>query len=178
MRKILFYFITGILFIFLQSSVFPLFCPPDLRPNLILLLVLLAGLREETLEAIVVAMLLGAIQDSFSGHSLGLYVTVYLALVLCARVLSDQLNAESPPLLMLMVIGGTLVQNLLVGVLLSILADTQPVLHILLPAIPFQVLANLFSSMLLISMFLKVRRLFGYRRGLSGLISQGKHYGA
>ena len=178
MRKFLFYFILGVLFIFLQSSFFPLFLPPDLRPNLMLLLVLFAGLREDTLGAIITALLLGAIQDSFSGHSLGLYVTVYLAIVLSTRFLSDQLNAESPPLLLLMVMVGTLVQNLLVGLLLSIFADTQTVLHILLPAIPAQVIANLFFSILLVILFLKVQRLFGYRRGLSDLIAQGKHYGA
>lgn len=178
MKKFLGYFLCGIFFAFLQTSVFPLFCSPDLRPNLILLLVLLAGLREDLVDAVIAALLLGAIQDSFSGHSLGLYVTVYLVLVLSVEKLSEQLNGESPPLLMLLVAVGTLIQDLLVGLLLSIFADTQPVLHILLPAIPLQVASNLVFSMLLIIVFLKFRRLLGYRRGLSGLISQGKHYGA
>lgn len=177
MISFLVYFVLGVLSIFLQSSVFPLFLSPDLRPNLTLILVLFAGLREETLDAVVVALLLGAIQDSFSGHSLGLYVTVYLALVLSTRVFSDQLNVESPPLLLLLVSAGTLLQNLLVGLLLSLLADTRPVLHTLFPAIPYQLLANLCMAIVLLFVGLKVLRLFGYRRGLSDLLLQGRHYG-
>ena len=178
MRPVLLYFCIGILFIFLQSSVFPLIFPPNLRPSLILILVLYAGLSENTSRAIIVGLLLGAIQDSFSGHSLGLYVCVNLAIVLCVRVLSEQLNVESPPLLMLFIAGGTLLQNLLVGILLAFLANTEPVLHILLPAIPQQLIANLVFSAVFLFSVLKLQKLFGTRRGLAGLIHQSKHHGS
>lgn len=178
MRTFLLYFIFGVIFIFLQSSVFPLFLNPDLRPNMILILVLFAGLHEETLDAVVAALLLGAIHDSFSGHSLGLYITVYLFLALCSRLFSDQLNVESVPLLLLLVAAGTLLQNLLVGLLLTILADTRPVLHILLPALPYRVLANLCATVSLLYLGHKLLRLCGYRRGLTDLFSQGKYHGA
>ncbi len=178
MRQFVFYFVLGLLFVFLQSSVFPLFLEPNLRPSPLLILVVFAGLKEDLLGSIIAGLLLGAIQDSFSGHSLGLYVTVYLALALCAEALSEQLNAESPPLLMLLIAGGTLVQNLLVGVLLSLLADTPSVLSIILSAIPMQILANLLFALVLLFLLLRVQRWFGYKRGLAGLIYQGKHHGA
>lgn len=177
MRSYLLYLFTGILFVLLQSSVLPLFFSPNWRPNLILILVLYLGLSENLSRALIAGLLLGAIQDSFCGPSLGLYVSVYLVIVLATRVLSDQLNVESPPLLLLLIAGGTLLQNLIVGFYLTILADDSPVLHILLPAIPQQLITNMFFSAILLFFLLRFQRLFGYRSGLAGLIYQSKHHG-
>ncbi|MBN1957973.1 MAG: rod shape-determining protein MreD [Desulfuromonadales bacterium] len=178
MKSLVIYFCVGILLVFLQSSVFPLFLPPNLRPSLMLILVLYAGLSENGSRALLIGLLLGAVQDSFSGHSLGLYVSVNLVIVLSVRVLSEQLNVESTPLLMLLVAGGTLLQNFLVGLLLAILANVEPVLHILLPAIPQQLLANLVFAGVVLLISLKLQALFGHRRGLAGLIYQSRHHGS
>ncbi|NOQ41160.1 MAG: rod shape-determining protein MreD [Desulfuromusa sp.] len=177
MRGFLLFLFTGISFALLQSSVLPLFFPPNWRPNLILFLILYLGLSENLSRALIAALLLGAIQDSFCGPSLGLYISVYLVIVLVTRVLSEQLNAESPPLLLLLIAAGTLLQNLLVGFYLTILADAAPVLHILLPAIPQQLLTNMFFATMLLFLLLRFQRLFGYRSGLAGLIYQSKHHG-
>jgi len=80
--------------------------------------------------------------------------------------------------LMLFIAGGTLLQNLLVGILLAFLANTEPVLHILLPAIPQQLIANLVFSAVFLFSVLKLQKLFGTRRGLAGLIHQSKHHGS
>ena len=177
MSRFLLYLSLGVLFAFLQSSVFPLFLSPNWRPNLLLILVLYLGLSEDLFVAIVTGLLLGAIQDSFCGHSLGLYISVFLAVLLMTRLLSEQLNVESPPLLLLLIAGGTLVQNLLVGILLTILAETAPVLHILLPAIPQQILGNLFFAAVFLYFLLKGQRALGYRSGLAGLFYQSKRHG-
>ncbi len=177
MINFLIYLSSGILFVLLQSSVLPVFLVPNLRPNLILILILYLGVSESLTRAIIAALLLGAIQDSFCGHSLGLYITVYLVIVLATRLLSEQLNVESPFLLLLLIAGGTLVQNFLVGFLLTVLADTAPVLHILLPAIPLQLLTNLVFASILLFLLLRLQRWFGYRSGLPGLIYQSKHHG-
>lgn len=168
---------TGILFALLQSSVLPLFLPPHWRPNLILILILYLGLSENLSRALIAGLLLGAIQDSFCGPSLGLYVSVYLVIVLLTRLLSAQLNTESPPLLLSLIVGGTLVQNLLLGFYLTIFAETASVLRILLPAIPQQLLSNLFFSAIFLFLLLRVQRRFGYRSGLAGLSYQSKRYG-
>lgn len=178
MRGFLLFLFTGILFALLQSSVLPLFLPPNWRPNLILILILYLGLSENLTRALIAGLLLGAIQDSFCGPSLGLYLSVYLVILLATRLLSEQLNVESPPLLLLLIAGGTLLQNLLVGFYLTILADDAPVLHILLPAIPQQLLTNMFFATILLFLLLRFQRLFGYRSGLAGLIYQSKHHGA
>jgi rod shape-determining protein MreD len=122
-------------------------------------------------------LLLGGIQDSFSGTSLGLYVFVSLAILLVVRLLSEHLNVESPPLLMLLIAGGTLVQNLLIMVCLTIFADAGPVVQILLPAMPTQLLANLLASALMLTLVLRIQPMFGSRAGLAGLIYQSKRHG-
>jgi rod shape-determining protein MreD len=178
MKGFLLFLLTGIIFALLQSSVLPLFFSPNWRPNLILILVLYLGLSENLSRALIAGLLLGAIQDSFCGSSLGLYISVYLVIVLVTRLLSEQLNVESPPLLLLLIAGGTLLQNLLIGFYLTVFAATAPVLHILLPAIPQQLTTNMFFATILLSLLLRFQRLFGYRSGLAGLMYQSKHHGS
>ncbi len=177
MRGFILFLSVGIFFALLQSSVFPLFLSPNWRPNLILLLILYLGLSENLSRALIAGLLLGAIQDSFCGPSLGLYVSVYLIIILATRALTAQLNIESPPLLLLLIAGGTLLQNLLIGFYLTIFAETDSVLHILLPAIPMQLLSNLGFAAVLLFLLLRFQRLLGYRRGLAGLVCQSKHHG-
>ena len=115
MRRFLLYLFVGIFCALLQSSLFPLLLPTGLRPNLLLILILYLGLSENFTRAVIIALLLGGIQDSFSGTNLGLYVTVDLAVLLLVRLLSVRLNTENPVLLLLLIAAGTLVQNFLVG---------------------------------------------------------------
>jgi len=177
MKGFFLFMFSGIFFALVQSGILPLFLSPDWRPNLILILILYLGLSENLLRALVAGLLLGAIQDSFCGPSLGLYVSVYLIIVLATRLISEQLNVESPPLLLLVIAGGTLLQNLLVGFYLTVFAEAAPVLHILIPAIPKQLLANMLSAALLLFLLLRFQRMLGYRPGLAGLIYQSKSHG-
>jgi len=178
MKGFLLFLLTGILFALLQTSVLPLFFLPNWRPNLILILILYLGLSENLSRALIAALLLGAIQDSFCGATLGLYVSVYVVIILVTRLLSGQLNVESPPLLLLLIAGGTLLQNLLVGFYLTVFAETASVLHILLSAIPLQLISNMFFATILLFLLLRFQRLFGYRSGLAGLMYQSKHHGS
>jgi len=178
MKGFFLFMFTGIFFALLQSSVLPLFLSPNWRPNLILILILYLGLSENLSRALIAGLLLGAIQDSFCGPSLGLYISVYLVIVLATRVLSEKLNIESPFLLLLLIAAGTLLQNLLVGFYLTVLAESAPVLHILLPALPKQLLINILFAAIFLVLLLRFQRLFGYRSGLAGLIYQSKHHGS
>ncbi|MCD6187037.1 MAG: rod shape-determining protein MreD [Desulfuromusa sp.] len=178
MRGFFLFLFTGVFFALLQSSILPLLLPPNWRPNLILILILYLGLSENLSRALIAGLLLGAIQDSFCGPSLGLYISVYLIIILATRLLSDQLNIESPPLLLLLIAGGTLLQNFLIGFYLTVFADAAPVLHILLPAIPQQLVTNMAFATALLFLLLRFQRLFGYRSGLAGLMYQSKHHGS
>ena len=177
MKGFLFYLSFGMFAVLLRASVFPLFLSPGFCPDLLLGLIIYLGLSENMLRAILLALLLGGMQDSFSGTSLGLSVFVCLAILLLIRLLSEHLNVESPPLLILLILGGTLVQKLLLAACLLIFADVGPVVQILLPALPQQLLANLIASALLLSIVLRLQPLFGNRAGLAGLVYQSKRHG-
>jgi len=176
-KGFLFYLSFGMFAVLLRTSVFPLFLSPGFCPDLLLGLIIYLGLSENMLRAILLALLLGGMQDSFSGTSLGLSVFVCLAILLLIRLLSEHLNVESPPLLILLILGGTLVQKLLLAACLLIFADVGPVVQILLPALPQQLLANLIASALLLSIVLRLQPLFGNRAGLAGLVYQSKRHG-
>ena len=177
MRSFVVYLLLGMLAVLLRTSVFPLFLPPSLSPDLLLGLIIYLGLSENMLRAVSLTMLLGGLQDSFSGTSLGLYVFTYLAILLLVRTLSEHLNAESPPLLMLLIAGGTLLENLLLATCLTIFADAGAVVQILLPALPQQLLANLLASAAMLFVLLRLQPLFGNRAGLAGLVYQSKRHG-
>lgn len=177
MRAFFWYFGMGIFCVLLQSSLLPSLLSPSWQPSLVMILVVVAGLRESFSGAIIAGLFLGALQDSFSGTSLGLYVTVYLVIGLLAKAFSEQLNAESPPLLLLLIGAGTLIENLLIGILLTVFADTGPVFSILLPALPQQLIVNLGFSLLMIMTYLFLQSLSGRRTGLGPLVSQGRSHG-
>ena len=177
MRHFLLYLLLGIFCALLQSSLFPLLLPAGLRPNLLLIIIVYLGLSENFTRAVIVALVLGGIQDSFSGTNLGLYLTVDLAVLLLVRLLSSHLNTENPSLLLLLIAGGTLVQNLLVGFCLMVFADAGPILPILLQALPQQLLANLLAASFMLYLLLRMQPLFGSRSGMPGLIYQSKRHG-
>jgi len=171
------YLFCGMLAILLRTSVYPLFLSPELCPDLLLVLVIYLGLSENMLRAVLVTILLGGMQDSFAGTSVGLYVFICLVLLLLVRLLSEHLNVESPPLLVLLIVGGTLVQNFLLIFCLTIFADSGPVVPVLFSSLASQMLANLLASVFLLSVILKIQHLFGRRTGLAGLAYQSKRHG-
>lgn len=177
MKRFLLYLVLGLIFALVEASVLPLFFSVNWRPSLILLLVLYAGIKEPSSSAVVTGLFLGAIQDSFCGHSVGLYVTIYLAILLVVRGLSEQLNIDSGPLLLVLVGAGTLAQNLLLWFGLTLFADTSGVWQLLLPALPMQLIANLISAVLLLMLLSSFRRLLGLRRSNSVLLCCGGRHG-
>jgi rod shape-determining protein MreD len=177
MRRFLLYLILGLLFALIETSVLPLFFSPNWRPSLILLLVLYAGVREPSSLAVIIGLFLGAIQDSFCGQNVGLYVMIYLSILLLVRTLSEQLNVESFPLLLVLVGGGSLMQNLLLWFCLTLFADTSGVWQQLLSTFPVQLIANLVCAQLLLILLSGFRRLLGLRRSHSMFLSCGGRYG-
>lgn len=177
MKGFLLYLFLGMTAVMLRTSIFPLFLPPGLCPDLLLCLVIYLGLSENMLRAILLTLLLGGIQDSFSGTSLGLYIFVCLAILLLVRLLSEHLNIESPPLLILLIVGGTMVQTMLLSACLVIFAEAGSVVPVLLGALPQQLLANLLASSFLLTAVLRLQPLFGNRSGLAGLVYQSKRHG-
>jgi len=178
MKNLLVYFSVGLIFMLLQTTLLPRLMPTALLPNLLLILILYLGLSESFGRAILLCLIFGLLQDSFSSTTLGLNGVVNLAIFLQVRLLSTHLSAESPALLLLLVAAGTLVQTLLLGFCLVLFAEAGSVLQILLPALPGQLLANLLAAICLLGILLALRPQFGARSGMAGLPHQSRHHGA
>lgn len=178
MRGLVVHLVSGLIFVLLQTTIFPWFLPPELRPNLLLILVIYLGLSESFLRAAALTLLLGALQDVFSGMTLGLYATVQLTIFLSVRLFSDHLNIESRPLLLGLIAIGTLLQAILLGFFLTTFAEAGSVLSILLSNLPLKLVSNLLAGWLLLVFFLRLQPLLGTRQGMAGISYQSKHHGA
>ncbi len=178
MKGLFLHLLCGLIFMLFQTTIFPHLLLPEMRPNLLLILVIYLGLSESFLRAAFLTLLLGVLQDVFSGSTLGLYATVQLTIFLLVRLFSDHLNIESRPLLLGLVGVGTILQSLLLGFLLTTFAEAGSVLGILLADLPFQVIFNLLAGWGLLVFLLKLQPLLGTRQGMAGLSHQSKHHGA
>jgi rod shape-determining protein MreD len=176
--RLIVYFTVGLVFMLLQTTLLPRLLPDALRPNLLLILILYLGLSESFGRALLLSLVFGLLQDSFSSTALGLYGVVNLVIFLQVRLLVTRLSAESPALLLLLVAAGTLVQSVLLGFCLTLFAEAGSVLQILLPALPGQLLANLLAAAVLLGMLLLLRPQFGARPGMAGLPHQSRHHGS
>jgi len=178
MKGLFFSLFGGLIFMLLQTTIFPRFLPPEMRPNLLLILIIYLGLSESFLRAAFLTLLLGALQDVFCGSTFGLYATVQLSVFLLIRLFSERLNVESRRLLLSLIAACTILQTALLGFLLTTFAEAGPVLWVLLSDLPWQILANLLSGWLLLLFLLRFQPLLGTSRGMAGLPYQSKHYGA
>ena len=138
-----FYLILGLTFAVAETLV-----PQALfvKPNLLLLLILTLGLREQVILGGPLSWLLGCLQDALSGTSLGLYGLVYLILYLMVRSIAGHLNSESPVLLLFLVFASTLLQGLILIFTLGFFAEHGTYWRQVLTAIPGQLFVNLLAD--------------------------------
>ncbi len=150
MRRFLWIYLLAFVFLLLQSSLFPRLLPVVWRPDLVLVLFVLLGARERSAQTLVVALIVGAAQDSLSGTTVGLHISIYLIVLILIRLLAEKLNVENPSLLILIILGGTVLQSVVTGFMLAFLADGSGVLWLLLAALPQQLLSNLLAAFVLL----------------------------
>ncbi|MFO7765580.1 MAG: hypothetical protein R6V33_04035 [Pelovirga sp.] len=153
MRRCLAYVAAGALFLLLQSTLLAFFLPPPWRPNLILILVLLLGIKEKPVPAMLTVLVIGALQDSLGGATIGFHITTSLAVFILIRLLTEKLNVESPALLTLMLIGANFFQGLLVGFIMMTFTDYGTVLYLLATTLPQQTLSTLVVFFMMMAMF-------------------------
>ena len=178
MKGLVLHLLCGLFFMLLQTTIFPRLLPSEIRPNLLLILVIYLGLSESSLRAAFLTLLLGALQDVFSGATFGLYATVQMCIFLLVRLFSERLNVESRLLLLGLIGSGTILQAVLLGFFLTSFAEAGSVLAVLLANLPLQLLFNLLAGWVLLVFLLKLQPLLGTRRGMAGLSYQSKHHGA
>lgn len=160
MKSIFFYLLLGLVLAVAETLV-PEALP--VKPNLLLLLVLTLGLKEKVVFGGPVSWLLGCLQDSLSGSSLGLYGLVYLILYLNVRSIAGHLNSESPTLLLFVFVSGTLLQGLILIFTLGFLAEHGTYWRQILATMPGQLLINLLAGIVFLQCAAWLRQ---YRRFL------------
>jgi rod shape-determining protein MreD len=150
MKSLLGYLAAGLGFLFVQCAVFPRIFSWDLKPDLLLILVVLTSFRENWLRAGIICYLLGLLLDTFAGESLGLYGLVFLAISLAIKSASGWLNNESPLLLLFMVACGTVLEAAILIFSLGFFANAGPSWRLIAGSLPFQTLLNLAAAGLLL----------------------------
>ncbi len=150
MMDVLGYFLLGLVGILIQTAVAPALLPLQLRPELLLILVIFLGLYRQGVKGGLAAYLVGLLQDSFAGTTLGLFGLIFLVLYLLLRGLAERLNTEPSLALLFMVLCGTLTQALLLVFLLGFFGDAGHLWPLLPRTLPRQVLLNLVCAWLLL----------------------------
>lgn len=153
MRRCLLYMGVAAFFLVLQSTLLPLMLTPEWRPNVILILVLILGIRENPMPAMMTVLLIGALQDSMGGSTIGLHISACLAVFILTRLTAEKLNVESPALLILMLIGANLTYGVLIAFIMTTFAELGTILFLLVTTLPQQTLSTVFVFFLLLILF-------------------------
>lgn len=144
------YISIGMFFIFIQAAVLPLFLECELRPNLLLLLVLYLGLCEKPFNGAVHAWLLGCLLDVFSGMTLGQSGMVMLLIFCLTRGGGFALNLNNRMAMLVATALGTTAHSLLVVILLLFFAEVDQRWLLVLQQWPVQTLSNLLMVLLML----------------------------
>lgn len=163
--RILVTFALGLLFMLLQSSVFPHFLPDNLKPDLLLVLVIYLGLREDHLRGGLISYLLGCLKDVFAGIYAGLFGFTFLLIFFAVRAVSGRFNSENPFFLLALTLVGTLLEAVLIIFSIGFFADHAPPFLLIGRQLLAQVLLNmLVAILLLLFVFPLLRRLLPQRQ--------------
>lgn len=158
MRRIFAYLLIALLFVLLQTSVFPRVLPFSLKPDLLLILVICLGLNEGFVRGGLLSYLLGCLQDALAGHYLGLYGAALLAVFVTVRGAADRLNTESSALFLFLVFCATFVEGGILFFSLGFFADAGPILPLFLRFIVPQSLLNLGAAVFLLLIAFRLQR--------------------
>lgn len=86
MKKNLFYFLTAALLLFIQAHPNLPFGRTGIRPDLLFILAVYAGVCARALSGAFICFLLGYAAELFSGATSGFYSTIYLSVFLSIRI--------------------------------------------------------------------------------------------
>jgi rod shape-determining protein MreD len=104
------------------------------------------GLKFPHRHAPVAALLVGLVQDCFSGLCLGLHAFSYLCIYLLLAEISDRLFTDNRMLLVLVVFVATVVSALFNLVMLMLFSVSQGIYASVLPALLPQALVNALAA--------------------------------
>lgn len=150
MLRTLFITLLMFLLLILQVTVLPYFLREPFVPNLLLLLVVYLGVKEEVgLIGTLLAFCQGLLLDTFSGIYLGLSGFSFLVIYLVLRLLRDQLYTDSSTLMVVVAFLATLAHGVLSLLLLLLFSAAGGIFPTLLAAlIPQALVSALVASLI------------------------------
>lgn len=176
MNRTLLYFALAGLAVVVQTVFMPLLLQGDYKPDLLLILVIYLGLHEGPWRGGLLVYLLGWFYDGVAGVFPGLNGFVLLGIFLAVRGIVTRVNTESSPLLLMLVIIGTLMQSLLVAFALDFFGQTARIWPQMVWHTPVQLLLNFIAAFILLRLTVWLQRSFLPRKGLPGLRKLDSRY--
>lgn len=157
--RIVLYFVIGLVFMLIQTVLFPRIFPIYLKPDLLLILVVYLGVNERYLSGGILAYIFGALLDVFAGSFMGMYGMSFLVLFFSVRGAVSYFNSENPLLLLFMVFCGTLIEAAML-ILLGFLAQVGDLWLVVMRWILPQLIINVLVAYLLLHLITWLQRRF------------------
>jgi rod shape-determining protein MreD len=154
--------------VILQTVLLPLFFGA-VKPDILLLLVVYLGLHEEPWRCGLLVYLLGWCYDGVAGVFPGFHGFVLLTIFLAVRGVVTRVNTESSPLLLLLVVAGTVLQSALAAFALDFFSQTDRAWVLIVGQLPLQLLCNFVAALVLLRLVVWFQRTFLPRSDLPGL---------
>lgn len=176
MNRTLIYLGMAGIAVVLQTVFLPLVLQGYYKPDLFLILVIYLGLHEEPRRGGLLAYLLGWCYDGVAGSFPGLNGFVLLGIFLAVRGIVTRVNTESSPLLLLLVLVGTLLQSALVAFALDFFSQATRIWPQMAWQLPLQLLLNFMAALVLLRLTVWLQRTFMPRKTLPGLRKLDSRY--
>ncbi|MGK2906859.1 MAG: rod shape-determining protein MreD [Desulfuromonadales bacterium] len=176
MNRTLIYLAMAGIAVVLQTTLLPLVLPGYYKPDLLLILVIYLGLHEEPQHGVPMVYLLGWCYDGVAGSFPGLNGFLLLGIFLAVRGIVARVNTESSPLLLMLVIAGTVLQSAMVAFALDFFSQTAHIWPQMVWQLPVQLLSNFAAAFVLLRLTVWLQRTFLPRRNLPGLRKLDSRY--
>lgn len=176
MNRTLIYLAMAGVAVVLQTVLFPVVLQGYYKPDLLLILVVYLGLHEEPRRGGLLAYLLGWGYDGVAGGFPGLNGFVLFGIFLAVRGIVTRVNTESSPLLLLLILAGTVLQFALLAFAVDFFSHTARVWPQMVWELPVQLLLNFIAAFSLLRLTVWFQRTFMPRRALPGLRKLDNRY--
>ncbi len=176
MNRILIYLAMAGIGIILQTVLLPLIISGGYKPDLLLILVVYLGLHEGPWRGGLLVYLFGCFYDGVAGAFPGLHGFVLLGIFLAVRAVVTRVNTESSPLLLLLVLAGTILDSVLTAFALDFFSHTASIWPQMAWHLPVQLLLNFLAALILLRMTVWLQRTFMPRKDLPGLRKLDRRY--
>jgi rod shape-determining protein MreD len=176
MNRTLIYLAMAGVAVILQTVILPLVLQGYYKPDLLLILVIYLGLHEEPRRGGLMVYLLGWCYDGVAGTFPGLNGFILLGIFLAVRGIVTRVDTESSPLLLLLVVAGTVLQSVMMAFALDFFSQASRIWPQMAWQLPVQLLLNFVAAFVLLRLTVWLQRTFMPRRALPGLRKLDSRY--